>query len=202
MNSNYERNLRSNARRRMPFSNSTCREHSRVTWWLYSRVDAPTTTRYPTTSPIGPGGSAVALTTSSMRARHGPRMPRPMRPIQLPQRPPTDSLERAPPDPRLHDHDRTHTIAIHTPRRPRARTRCRAWRPAHTRTAPRTLHTTPAHTRVVHTHIPATHTRVLGLFLTIVSYENQRPYANFRNSNGGHRIPIRGHRTDLGDFTI
>ena len=90
MNSNHERNLRSNARRRTPFSNSTRREHSRVTWCLYSRVDAPTTTRYPTTSPIGMGGSTVALTTRSMRARHGPRMPRPMRPIQ---RPPTDSLE-------------------------------------------------------------------------------------------------------------
>ena len=72
----HEGNLRPNARCRTPFFNSTRREHSRVTWWLYSRVDAPTTTRYPTTSPIGPGGSAVALTTRSTRARHGPRMPR------------------------------------------------------------------------------------------------------------------------------
>ena len=99
-------------------------------------MDAPTTTRYPTTSPIGPGGSAVALTTRSTRARHGPRMPRPMRPIQ---RPPTDSLERAPP---ILDSTHATTIAAHdrvplVPARTHGRTRAHTH--AHTRTPqPRT----------------------------------------------------------------
>ena len=164
MNSNHERNLRSNARLRTPFYNSTRREHSRVTWWLYSRVDALTTTRYPTTSPIGPGGSAVALTTRSMRARHGPRMPRLMRPIQRPQRPPTDSLERAPPDPRLHDHDRTHTIAIHTPQRLRARTRCHARRPARTHALRHAHYTRRLRTRASRTHTSQPRTHVCWVY--------------------------------------
>ena len=166
MNSNHERNLRSNARLRTPFYNSTRREHSRVTWWLYSRVDALTTTRYPTTSPIGMGGSTVALTTRSMRARHVPRMPRPMRPIQRPQRPPTDSLERAPPildstitiahirSQSTHRNDRVHAHAavLGAPHAavlgaPRAHTHC----------ATHTTHDARAHARRAHTSQPRTH---------------------------------------------